>query len=262
MKIIEHVSPGLDNLEARLGYHFRDRTLIERALTHRSWAHERVTAGEEKGARWMHNEAFEFVGDSVLGLIVAEALLAGHPQASEGELSRMKHGLVSTRTLARAAVRLGLGDFLRVGRGEEKTGGRRKRALLADVFEAVLAAIYLDGGLGAATDFARRAIGGELDAATPEAAAAADYKTLLQERVQATFRATPTYQLLRTEGPPHRRVFHVTVMWAGGREIAGEGASIKAAEIAAACLALEKLDEHECVAEDESEPQVNPQVSA
>src|SRR5204862_5420863 len=133
----------------------------------------------------LHNEALEFVGDSVLGLVIAHYLFEANPHLTEGDLSRMKHRLVSTTTLARVARRLGIGEHLRVGRGEEKSGGRRKRALLADVFEAVLAAVYLDGGYDAAVAFVQHALAEALAAASPESAAAADYKTLLQERVQA-----------------------------------------------------------------------------
>ena len=139
--------PDLGELEAKLGYVFKDRTLLERALTHRSWAHEHVAPGEELEARRLHNEALEFVGDSVLGLAVADYLFQSTADATEGDLSRMKHRLVSTMMLARVARRLDLGDYLRIGRGEEKTGGRRKRALLADVVEAIIAAVYLDGGI-------------------------------------------------------------------------------------------------------------------
>jgi len=227
-------------LEANLEYRFRDRRLLERALTHRSWAHETVGAGGEVEARALHNEAFEFVGDSVLGLVVADALFRLHPEVTEGELSRMKHRLVSTQTLARVARRLGLGDYLRVGRGEEKTGGRRKRALLADAFEALLAAVFLDGGYGAAERFVRRALGPELEEATPEAAAAADFKTMLQERLQSERHLSPTYEVVETEGPPHARTFHVEAVFDGERA-RGSGRTIKDAEMDAACRALEQL---------------------
>lgn len=228
-------------LERALGYEFRDRSWLERAVTHRSWAHEQVKPGAEEEARRLHNEALEFVGDSVLGLVVAHYLFDAHPDESEGDLSRMKHRLVSTATLARVARRIGIGEHLRVGRGEEKTGGRRKRALLADVFEAVLAAIYFDGGFTAAEQFVRRALANELEAASPESAAAADHKTLLQERVQARMHMTPTYQVVETQGPPHSRLFHVEVKW-GARATRGMGGTIKTAEMDAACRALQELD--------------------
>ena len=136
--------PDLDLLEETLDYKFSDRALLERAITHRSWAHERVAPGEEEQARRLHNEALEFLGDSVLGLIVADHLCRAYPAASEGELSRMKHQLVSAATLTKASLRLqlGLSSFQRA----RKSGGRRKDALLADVLEAITGAIYIDGG--------------------------------------------------------------------------------------------------------------------
>ncbi|MGH9943532.1 MAG: ribonuclease III [Pyrinomonadaceae bacterium] len=235
---------NLDLLEEKLAYRFQDRSLLERALTHRSWAHEHVGQGEavSQAARRLHNEALEFVGDSVLGLAIAGYLFETHPDLTEGDLSRMKHGLVSAATLARAAKRMELSEFVRVGRGEEKTGGRRKRALLADALEALLAAVYLDGGFDAATAFVYRVLEPELSEATPEAAAAADFKTLLQERVQAAYRATPVYEVIETEGPPHRRVFHVDVTWDGGPSVRGEGQTIKTAEMCAARRALEQVE--------------------
>ncbi|MDT7779741.1 MAG: ribonuclease [Acidobacteriota bacterium] len=227
-------------LEERLEYKFHDRRLLERALTHRSWAHESVGSGGEREARTLHNEAFEFVGDSVLGLVVADALFRSHPEVTEGELSRMKHRLVSTQTLARIGRSLQLGEYLRVGRGEEKTGGRRKRALLADTFEALLAAVYLDGGYDAAVRFVRHALGRELEETSPESAAAADFKTMLQERLQSERHLAPHYDVVETEGPPHARTFHVEVVF-GEERVRGEGQTIKAAETDAACRALELM---------------------
>ena len=170
------MTPGLeklDHLEKTIAYRFRDHGLLAQAMTHRSWAHEQVSPYSQRDARELHNEALEFLGDSILGLVVADYLFKAYPGASEGELSRMKHRLVSAPTLAKASTELGLGDYLRFGRGEEKSGGRRKRALLADVFEAVTGAIFLDGGLSAATEFVERALGQELRTANPVSAAAA-----------------------------------------------------------------------------------------
>ncbi|MET0624961.1 MAG: ribonuclease III [Pyrinomonadaceae bacterium] len=233
-------APDLSPLEAALGYSFRDRRLLERALTHRSWAHETVGAGGEFEARALHNEAFEFVGDSVLGLVVADALFRAHPHVTEGELSRMKHRLVSMQTLARVARGLQLGEFMRVGRGEEKTGGRRKHALLADAFEALLAAVFLDGGYEESRAFVERTLASDLEEATPESAAAADFKTMLQERLQSERHLSPTYELVETEGPPHARTFHVEAVFDGER-VRGRGQTIKSAEMNAACRALELI---------------------
>lgn len=241
------VNPDLSSLETILCYTFTDRSLLERAITHRSWAHEQVAPGQEEAARRLHNEALEFVGDSVLGLVVADFLFQSYPDRTEGELSRMKHQLVSAASLAKAAKRLCLGEYVRVGRGEEKTGGRRKSGLLADIFEAMLAAIFQDGGLVPAAEFIYHALGDELARADPEAAAAADFKTALQERLQAQLQTTPQYAVIETKGPPHRRTFHVEVCWAGG-SMRGEGCSIKLAEACAARRALESMSREPQVA--------------
>jgi ribonuclease-3 len=243
-------APDLDALEKILSYNFNDRALLKRGVTHRSWAHEQVAPGSEEEARRLHNEALEFVGDSVLGLVVADYLFQSYPDVTEGELSQMKHRLVSAQTLAETAERLALGQFLRIGHGEEKSGGRRKSTLLADLFEALLGAVFLDGGLSAATDFVNHALGEELASASPEAAAAADYKTLLQEVLQAEHRGTPQYAVVETTGPPHRRTFRVELSWEGG-SVHGEGRTIKAAETIAARLALESIKEEEAGSEQE-----------
>ncbi len=230
----------LDQLEHVLEYKFRNRDLLIQAMTHRSWAHEQVPPHSQREARHLHNEALEFLGDSILGLVVAEYLFRAYPRATEGELSQMKHRLVSSPTLAKASSELGLGEFVRFGRGEEKSGGRRKRALLADVFEAATGAIFLDGGLEAATRFIETALGAELRSADPISAAAADPKTMLQEKLQATHQPPPQYSVIETLGPPHRRMFHVELKWNGGTT-RGEGATIKAAEASAAQAALEQI---------------------
>ena len=236
--------PELDLLESILSYNFQNRALLERALTHRSWAHEQVAQGTDNHARELHNENLEFLGDSVLGLVVADYLCTAYPGVTEGELSRMKHRLVSAPTLAAASSRLNLGDFLRFGRGEEKSGGRRKDALLADVFEALTGAIFVEGGLAAATDFVRLALSEELRTVTPEGAAESDYKTMLQEKLQAARRSAPRYTVVEALGPPHRRTFNVEVAWDGG-SVRAQGKSIKTAEAAAAkeALALMKLED-------------------
>ena len=229
--------PDLDLLETILGYKFKNRALLERAVTHRSWAHEQVAPGAEDQARQLHNEALEFLGDSVLGLIVAAYLCKAYPAGTEGELSRMKHRLVSASTLAEASLRLNLGNFLRFGRGEERSGGRRKDALLADVLEALAGAIFVDGGLATAAEFVENALGEELKKVTPSAAAEADYKTMLQEKLQAERRPAPKYSVVEAIGPPHRRTFHVEVSWDNG-SVRAEGRSKKTAEAAAAKEAL------------------------
>ncbi len=244
MKKQEITPPDLDLLESILAYNFQNRALLERALTHRSWAHEQVSPATDEQVRRLHNETLEFLGDSVLGLIVADYLYQAYPTVTEGELSRMKHSLVSEHTLAAASLRLRLGDFLRFGRGEEMSGGRRKGALLADVLEALTGAIFVDGGLPAATDFVKHVLEDELRIVTPMAAAESDYKTMLQERLQAERRAAPRYSVVEAEGPPHRRTFHVEVNWDSG-SVRAQGRSIKSAEAAAAkeALAVMKTDD-------------------
>ena len=159
----------------------------------------------------------------------------------------MKHPLVSAPTLANTSLELQLGEFLRFGRGEEKSGGRGKHALLADVFEAVTGAIFLDGGIEAARKFVEHSLGEALRAADPVAAAAADPKTMLQEKLQATHQPTPQYTVVETLGPPHKRMFHVELKWNGG-VTRGEGHTIKAAEAAAAQAALKLMKAEESAA--------------
>lgn len=238
-KLKNAMSNSLAALEHELGYKFQDTALLERALTHRSWAYEKLPLGDEEQIRNLQNESLEFLGDSVVGLAVAEYLLANHPKATEGELTLMKHRLVSTEMLAKNAEKLGLGEFLKVGRGEEKTGGRKKQALLADVFEAVIAAVFLDTGYISARAFINRIMRDELRDVSPEKSI--DYKTMLQETLQSSKRQAPVYNLVKTEGPPHQRTFFVEAVWDGG-SAGGFGNSIKSAEMAAADLALKQLN--------------------
>lgn len=225
-------------LEQRLGYKFNSLALLERALTHRSWAHEKLPDGSEEEVRSLHNESFEFIGDSVLGLAVAEQLFAKHPDISEGGLTLMKHQLVSADTLARLAEDLGLGEFLRLGKGEEKTGGKKKHALLADLLEAIIGAVFLDSGYVAARSLIGRILMEEMKTATPRKAT--DFKTLLQETLQARKSPAPTYAVTSTEGPPHTRTFHVEARWDTG-VVSGTGSTIKQAEMEAASKALEMI---------------------
>lgn len=225
-------------LENLLGHTFRDTALLERALTHRSWAHEQMPGRSDDEIRAVENESLEFVGDSVLGLVTAEQLFVKNPTLAEGDLTLMKHHLVSMTTLAAVAARLELGTHLRMGRGEEKTGGRQKAALLADALEAVIAAVFFDGGYAAARTVISRIFAAELRAATPKSSL--DYKTLLQETLQARKLAAPVYNLIRTEGMPHARTFYVEAKWDAGRT-EGSGRSIKLAEMMAAAEALKLL---------------------
>ena len=227
------------NLEKLLGYQFQNLALLERALTHRSWASEQIPSGDEEAVRRLQNESLEFIGDSVLGLAVAEQLCVRHPESSEGDLTLMKHHLVSTATLAKIAIDLGLSSYMRVGRGEEKTGGRRKQALLADTLEAVIGAIFFDSGYISARAFVNRIYAEEFRQATPKTSI--DYKTRLQETLQAEKLSAPIYSVIKTDGPPHDRKFFVEAVWQNGK-VRGKGSSIKAAEMMAANLALKKLN--------------------
>jgi ribonuclease-3 len=226
-------------LEERLGYRFRRRDLLEQALTHRSRAHE------EAGRAVADNESLEFLGDAVLGFIVADLLYHELPDADEGTKSKVKAALVSRATLARMGEALAVGEALRLGRGEEKSGGRRKDALVADACEAIIAALYLDGGL----DVARRVV---VEALAPLlssmgqpgglTALTGDYKSALQERLHAAGEAPPEYRVVAERGPEHRKQFEVEV-WAGGRLLArASGRSKKEAEQGAAGRALAALD--------------------
>jgi ribonuclease-3 len=225
-------------LEEQLGYRFRDRGLLEHALTHRSRAHEDVTGGV------VDNESLEFLGDAVLGFVIAEALFRECPQYDEGQKSKVKASLVSAVTLARVGERLDLGPHLLLGRGEEKTGGRRKTALLADACEALIAAIYLDAGIDAARDFVLREIWSmqsELSRPGLLTALTGDYKSALQEALQAKDRGLPEYRIVAEAGPDHRKVFEVEVSISGTVVARADGRSKKEAEQQAARLALERM---------------------
>lgn len=224
-----------DALETRLGYRFRDRGLLEHALTHKSKAHEDPSGGVAD------NESLEFLGDAVLGLVVAEALFRAFPGYSEGQKSKIKANLVSTAALAEMAEHLGLGEHMILGRGEEKTGGRRKQALLADTCEALIAAIYLDGGLEPARQFLAREFAPAIAEARQPEYFGRDHKSRLQERLQALGRPLPVYRVSGEIGPDHRKQFHVEVV-VGDEVIAqGVGRTKKDAEQEGAKRALDSL---------------------
>ncbi|MGB7200938.1 MAG: ribonuclease III [Pyrinomonadaceae bacterium] len=229
------MSANLGKLESIIGHAFKDVKLLERALTHRSWAFENLHGQSEAAIRDAENESMEFLGDSVLGLVIAERLYLANPEHDEGDLTLMKHHLVSTATLARIAETIELGKFVRVGRGEEKTGGRKRQAMLANTLEAVIAAVFLDGGYSAARVFVGRIFADELRLATPDNSI--DYKSMLQELLQAEKLSAPNYAVIATDGPPHSRTFAVEATWATGKS-RGQGSSIKAAEMMAAAEAL------------------------
>jgi len=227
---------GDDNytrLEKAIGYRFHDRTLLEEALTHRSRANE--VQGEAD------NQRLEFFGDSILGFLISHLLYTRFPDAREGELTQMRAALVDESRLSAIALGFGLGSYLQLGRGEEKSGGREKKSILADAYEALIAAIYLDGGITAvrntiASHFAQ--LLGEFAASGVDST---DYKTELQEYTQANSAATPEYQLTAAEGPDHDKTYRFLVVVNGVPAGSGEGKSKKEAQQAAAREALEFL---------------------
>jgi ribonuclease-3 len=233
-------APDLPDLERKLHHLFVDRALIETALTHRSHAYR---AGQE---RLQSNERLEFLGDSVLGLIVNEYLYREYPDRSEGELTKMKSLVVSRAVLSRAAEKLDLGRHLILAPGEVDAGGRTRSSILSDAFEAVLGALYLDGGL----EPVQRFIYGELLDALEETLAdhqLVNYKSLLQEKVQATLKTPPRYKVSATSGPDHAKRFVVEVVVRGKVLGRGEGNSKKVAEQRAASEALRTLERNPTV---------------
>jgi ribonuclease-3 len=226
----------LGELERAIGYRFHRPELLERALTHCSAAPEEATAQARAD-----NEQFEYLGDAVLGMLVSEYLVGTFAHWSEGQLSKSRARLVNAGSLCIAARRLALGSYLRLGKGEEKTGGREKPALLADAFEALVAAIYLDAGLPAAREFVKRALldtaieleGGGLELS--------DHKSALQEFLQARGLPVARYSVVREAGPDHQKIFWIEVNVPGLVNATGTGLNKKEAEQSAAAQALELL---------------------
>ena len=224
----------MQELEKKLNYTFRNPALLSEALSHSSYANE------HRSAHLNSNERLEFLGDSVLGFVTAEFLFAAHPDLPEGDLTRIRAALVCEQSLYEVARKLELGKYLKLGRGEEAGGGRERTSILADATEAVFAAVYLDGGIGAASQLIHRVL---LDAEREEVVEERrrDYKTALQELVQRTPGRTITYRLVEETGPDHCRVFVMEVSVDGQVSGRGEGRSKKEAEQAAAKTALKLL---------------------
>jgi ribonuclease-3 len=221
-----------ETIEGVLGYHFRDLERLDEALTHRSL---------RQGTEGPDNERLEFLGDRVLGLVVSERLCHLYPQWEAGQLSKGLARLVNAATIQIAAKRLRLGEHLRLGPGEEKTGGRDKKRLLSDAYEAVLGAIYLDGGLAAAAEFADRTLLVPAMKAEVEALERSDHKSALQEWLQERGLEVVQYRLADAAGPDHEKTFEVEV-WHEGKQLSlATGRTKKEAEQAAAKLALEVL---------------------
>ncbi len=222
----------IKDLENAIGYHFRNIQLLQNALTHSSYANE----------RWhnslLSNERLEFLGDSVLGMLVAEYLFRTFPDRPEGELTRMRADMVCEHTLATVANKIGLGEHLLLGHGEERLGGRSRESILADATESVIAACFLDGGLEAANQFVKTFILVEVPVSRPNNM---DYKTALQELVQQKKNQVLSYTLVGQSGPDHDKQFDVEVSLNGTVVGAGSGRSKKRAEQMAAKSAMEKL---------------------
>ena len=233
-RLTDHLGP----LEEKIGHKFRDIGLLEHALTHRSRAHEDASGGV------IDNESLEFLGDAVLGFVMADMLFHRFPTHSEGYKSKVKASIVSAVSLTRLAEQIDLGRYVILGKGEEKTGGRRKHAILADGFEAVIAAIYLDGGIDAARAFIISRFEPLIIAAGDQVAEASfteDWKSALQEFMQAAGHGLPVYRLASAEGPDHRKRFDVEVLVSGTPYGRATGRSKKEAEQQAAREALAKL---------------------
>lgn len=235
-----------------LGHSFAEPELLERALTHSSHAHEESKAGgAETAAEKLDNEQFEFLGDAVLGLVASQLLFERFPTFHEGQLSKLKAHLVSAGHLVSVAAGMKLGRYLRLGRGEERSGGRNKGTLLSDALEAVIAAMYLDGGIEKTREFIiRRILEPELERIRTESDSEfslADYKSALQELLQSSGRLQPVYAIVKEEGPDHRKTFTVEArVYPQGQAkpeyvARGEGATKKKAEQLAAKQALEHL---------------------
>ena len=224
----------LENLESALGYQFRESGWLRRALTHRSYVARNGNPSED-------NEQLEFLGDSVLSFIVSERISRNFPALAEGKLSRVRSRLVSATHLAQVGRKLEVGHYLFLGGGEERSGGRTKPALLVDAVEALIAALYRDGGLEAAESFVEKFVLPRNLKAAALHLVVSDHKTTLQEMLQADQKEPPVYRVIQEKGPEHRKTFTVEVRIAGNRTARGRGSSKKTAEQEAAHALLKKI---------------------
>jgi len=257
---VTQVAPlaGIEELEQMLGHRFQRRELLTLALTHRSYVYDAVVsdAKADRADPSLDNEQLEFMGDAALGLLAAEALCRRFPASREGELTRLRASVVSRAHLGKVGTRLGLGRWLRLGHTAEKNEGRTNAALFANTVEAVIAALYLDGGIEVARRFVEDQV---LDGALPEleqslakgerfSGAVGDHKSALQELLQATGMGRPQYRLVSESGPEHRRIFHVEVRLEGDDSRQGalawaEGSTKKQAQQEAARLAFARMSQ-------------------
>jgi ribonuclease III len=228
---------NLERLQERLGYSFGDRAILLQSMTHTSYGHEFLS---EKSIALRDNERLEFLGDAILDVIVSDILLESFPSANEGQLSKMRAAVVNEKTLAMVARSINLQDCLRLGKGELQTGGNQKPSILSSAFEALIAAIYLDGGFAAVYPVVRHLFA-PLFAEERDLLAFYDHKTQLQEIVQARWKVTPTYHLVGTNGPDHAKIFEVEVRMNGKGLATATGSSKKEAEQNAAKAAIQTV---------------------
>ena len=224
----------MEKLEAKIGYSFKNKKFLETALTHSSYANEK-----HAGNSCLSYERQEFLGDSVLGLVTAEFLYAHEPMLPEGRMTRLRAELVCEASLHKTALKLGLGEYMRLGKGEANTGGRERPSILADMVEAIIAAIYLDAGMDEARRFVLKNVLGDVEIS--EQRRSADYKTQLQELVQRKSNQSIAYELVSESGPDHNKLFEFEVKINGEASGRGTGRTKKEAEQMAACKALEAM---------------------
>jgi ribonuclease III len=227
--------PSLQDLENLLGYRFKNQALLSQALTHRSFVNE------HEGDKLRNNESLEFLGDSVLGFLISARIFLLYPELTEGELSKIKAYLVSAANLVLFAEGIHLGDFIHLSRGEEKTGGRKKRAIVVDAYEAIIGAMYLDSGVEAVADFVGRQIDEFLNGLDLKQLTYGDFKSALQEHLHDLGRPEPVYRVVDEIGPDHRKTFVVQVIIHGQVIAESSGKTKKEAQQSAARLALESL---------------------
>lgn len=230
----------LAGLEARIGRQFRNLRLLDQALTHKSYSHE---VGEAGQLAIPHYEALEFLGDSILGFVVSDFLYSTDPNLTEGELTKIRAQLVSSAQLASMSQALELGKYLRLSKGEEKTGGRKKKAILADLFESIVASIYLDAGLKAAQIFIEEQFRPQTELLARGELELKDSKSSLQEELHRRGLPTPQYEVIRESGPDHEKTFFVGVSVNGKTLAEGKGKSKKKAESRAAQKAIDDMDQ-------------------
>jgi ribonuclease III len=228
-------STSPQELEILMGYSFKNQALLLQALTHRSFVNE------HEAEKLRHNESLEFLGDSVLGFLISSRIFKHYPELTEGELSKMKAYLVSAANLVKLAEIIRLGEFVLLSRGEEKTGGRSKRAIVVDAYEAIIGAIYMDGGVEAASDFVDRQIEAFLEGQDLKELTYGDFKSALQEHLHNLGRPEPIYRVVDEIGPDHKKTFVVQVMIRDEVIAESSGRTKKEAQQSAARLALESL---------------------